>query len=295
MILSDHTLEKLRELINEEIVYRSGPRLVEFFNQLGFQDDYYNGFSQGFPSRWKYTDDCLTELNGTPDLDQCMRDVFAPVSFIGRFNELDAHIKDFNQYLTFDKWRVVREGAELSFKKLDKIEIDQDIEGTAQNESEFLNKEFTDVDVSKLGLDGPITTTLEHRVFEIEKCFSSEAYLAVILLAGSTLEGIFLGLATKYPKQFNSASAAPKDQSKKVRQFPNWTLNSFIDVSHELGLIETDTQKFSHSLRDFRNYIHPYEQMASRFRPREHTAKICLQVLKSAVHDMSSNIRRLGA
>jgi len=46
------SLEKLRELINEETEYRSGPKLVSFFNELGFNDSY----RQGFPSRWFFTE-----------------------------------------------------------------------------------------------------------------------------------------------------------------------------------------------------------------------------------------------
>jgi hypothetical protein len=45
MVLNSKTLEKLRLLINEETVYRSGPQLVKFFNDLGFDDAY----GQGFP------------------------------------------------------------------------------------------------------------------------------------------------------------------------------------------------------------------------------------------------------
>jgi len=104
---------------------------------------------------------------------------------------------------------------------------------------------------------------LQYRIKEIEKCFSSNSPLAVILLAGSTLEGIFLGLAIKYPRQFNTAKSSPKDSNGKVRQFHEWNLSGFIDVATDIGLIQHDTQKFSHSLRDFRNYIHPFEQMSS--------------------------------
>ena len=46
MILNNKTLEKLQKLINEEIEYKSGPQLVQFFNSLGFNDVY----GQGFPS-----------------------------------------------------------------------------------------------------------------------------------------------------------------------------------------------------------------------------------------------------
>ena len=42
MILSHKALEKLREIINGDNTdrYRSGPKLVEFFNRLGFRDTY---------------------------------------------------------------------------------------------------------------------------------------------------------------------------------------------------------------------------------------------------------------
>uniref|UniRef100_UPI00196A0316 hypothetical protein n=1 Tax=Halomonas sp. NO4 TaxID=2484813 RepID=UPI00196A0316 len=113
MNLSPTSLEKLRELINEETEYRSGPKLVQFFNRFGFNDSY----GQGFPSRWMYTDQRLEAINGTPELDKCIRTVFNPANFIVRIPELDAHIASFNQFLTFDKWKVVRDGAEIAFRR----------------------------------------------------------------------------------------------------------------------------------------------------------------------------------
>ena len=68
MIINDKSIEKLRNLINEETEYRSGPKLIEFFKDLGFNDSY----GQGFPSRWKYTDDRIRRINGKPELDKCI-------------------------------------------------------------------------------------------------------------------------------------------------------------------------------------------------------------------------------
>src|SRR5690606_32208682 len=104
MLLQQKTSEKLRDLITHETEYRSGPKLVEFFNDLGSNDVY----GQGFPSRWIYVDSKLSRINGTPELDKCIKKVFAPVNFVGRFTELDKLIKEFNQYLAFDSWQVVR-------------------------------------------------------------------------------------------------------------------------------------------------------------------------------------------
>jgi hypothetical protein len=289
MILIPKSLEKLRLLINEETGYRSGPQLVQFFNALGFNDSY----GQGFPSRWMFTDEKLKAINGSPELDKCIRNVLSPANFIGRISELDKHIAEFNKYIAFDKWKVIRSGAEISFTKLQKIEIDETPEPLG-NEDEFLKREFADVSVVKIGLEGVVSDILEQRIKEIERCFPASAYLSLILMAGSTLEGLLLGLAVKHPKQFNSSKASPKDSSGKVKSFQDWSLSSFIDVARDLGLIQHDTHKFSHSLRDFRNYIHPFEQLSSGFTPREHTAKICLQVLKAAIHEVSENISKMS-
>jgi hypothetical protein len=66
-------------------------------------------------------------------------------------------------------------------------------------------------------------------------------------------------------------------------------LSNFIDVAHDVGLLKEDVKKFSHSLRDFRNYIHPYEQISSRFNPDKHTAKISWQVLKAAIYQLTKH------
>lgn len=289
MILGQKTPEKLRLLINEETEYRSGPQLVRFFNALGFDDSY----GQGFPPRWVFTDDKLQQLNGSPELDKCIRAVLSPANFMGRVSDLDRHIAEFNKFLAFDKWKVIRDGAEINFSKLQKVELDESSSAVG-SEGEFLKREFSNVSVTAIGLEGVVSDILQQRIKEIEKCFVAGSHLSVILMAGSTLEGLLLGVAINNPKHFNISKVSPKDSAGKVKQFQDWSLSAFIDVAKDLRLIQHDTHKFSHALRDFRNYIHPYEQMSSGFSPREHTAKICLQVLKAAIYEIGENVGKLG-
>lgn len=134
-----------------------------------------------------------------------------------------------------------------------------------------------------------ITDIIKLRLEEIEKCLSVDAPLSVIFLSGSTLEGVLLGVALKNPKEFNQSTSSPKDKEGKVKQFQEWTLSNFIDISYEVGLLAEDVKKYSSSLREFRNYIHPYQQMSSKFNPDKHTAKISWQVLKAALFQLSKN------
>ena len=172
MKLQQKTIEKIRQLINEETEYRSGPKLVAFFNELGFNDSY----GQVFPSRWVYTE---------------------------------------NKF---------KSGFRVHF------------------------------------------------------------------LCGSTLEGILLGIASNNPQKYNTATASLKDKAGKVLPFYKWKLGNFIDVAKEAGFVGEDIKKFSHVLRDFRNYIHPYEQATKAFSPDEHTAKLCWQVLKIAIFPITINV-----
>lgn len=141
MQLKAKTLEKLRMIINGDGTsdYRKGSELVKFFNEFGFQDVY----GTGFPSRHVYTDEKLQEINGTPELDKCIKKTFAVENYIGRINELDSLIDDFNQYLAFDKWAVERDNDCITFKKLDRVSIiEKDNDTVDDKEQEFLKRTF---------------------------------------------------------------------------------------------------------------------------------------------------------
>ena len=109
----------------------------------------------------------------------------------------------------------------------------------------------------------------------------------MIFLCGSILEGVLLGTAQQNPARFNQSKVSPKNGSGRVKQFHDWSLAQLINAACDVGFLKLDIQKFSHGLRDFRNYIHPYQQMTSGFTPDEHTAKVCFQVLKAALASLA--------
>jgi len=286
MQLNTKTLEQLRIIINgdETSDKRSGPKLVGFFMELGFEDEY----GQGFPSRWAYTDEKLKQINGTPNLEQCIRNTFSVINFVGRISYLDSLIDSLNQYMAFDKWMIIRDNNIITFKQLDEIIINTgNAKLTELKENDFLKQSFT-VNIDALNLDPNVNRIIKSRLTEIEKCINNDASLASIFLIGSTMEGLLFAMASIYPQQYNQAQSAPKEKDGKIKRFSDWTLNNFIDVSFEIGLLNQDVKRFSHVVRDFRNYIHPYEQMKSKFYPDKQTALICFQVLKAALSQIEN-------
>ncbi len=154
-------------------------------------------------------------------------------------------------------------------------------------ESRFLDAEFSIPNIGKLPIDAPVASVIEKRLKEARLALKAGANLSVIFLCGSVLEAVLLGAAQKHPAKFNNTKASPTNSAGSVKKFHEWSLAQFIDVSCEIGLLKPDVKKFGHGLRDFRNYIHPYQQLVSGFTPDQHTAKVCFQVLKAALADVA--------
>lgn len=192
--------------------------------------------------------------------------------------ELDGH--DLNQAV-LEKSRAI--AAKLGGKKVTPT--------NAQTENEFLSKEFSIPNIEKLPIEQAATTVIRRRLEEARIALTAGAHLSVIFLCGSVLEGVLLGAAQSRPACFNLANASPKFSDGTVKRFQDWSLAQFIDVACEIGVLKPDVRKFSHGLRDYRNYIHPYEEMASGFTPDQHTAKVCFQVLKAALASVAGERR----
>lgn len=153
-------------------------------------------------------------------------------------------------------------------------------------EQRLLQQQYRNTPIRKLPIEPNLLPVLDDRLREAEHCMTS-APLATIFMCGSILEGILLGIALQNLKDFNQAPNSPKDKDNKVKQFREWSLAQFIDVAYELGLLSLNVKKFSHELRDFRNYIHPCQQLASKFTPNKQTAQLSMQVLNAAIADLS--------
>lgn len=153
----------------------------------------------------------------------------------------------------------------------------------AETEDQFLSREFAIPNIEKLPIETQAVPIIEGRLTEARVALKAGAFLSVIFLCGSVLEGVLLGAAQKQPARFNQAKTSPKGADGSPKHFHEWSLAQLIDTASEIGVLKLDVKKFSHGLRDFRNYIHPYEQMRSGFSPDEHTAKVCFQVLKAAL------------
>lgn len=168
----------------------------------------------------------------------------------------------------------------LNGEKVVKTPVEEEL-----TEDSFLKQEFSKIAISKLSLDSAFEIIIKQRLEEIKKSLQSEASLSVVFLCGSTLEGLLLHVATQNPQKFNTSKSAPNN-SGKVKPLYEWTLDNLINVAYEENFIKLDIKKFSHILKDFRNYIHPRQQASQNFNPDKHTAEISWKVLQATIANL---------
>lgn len=180
------------------------------------------------------------------------------------------------------------EGGE--FLGVERVEIARNAITKLLNDSNLKSEQISFVtrsiyvpDLSSLPIEDEFISIIQSRLQEAELMFDAGGYLSVIFLSGSILEAILLGSAKSDPEAFNRSSTSPKDHDGIVKTFSKWTLAQLIDTAYDVKIIKLDVKKHSHELRDFRNYIHPNEQLISGFSPDEHTAMISLQVMRAAL------------
>jgi hypothetical protein len=264
-------------------VYRSSYFLTIFFQNIGI-----NVKHDGSTRKW-WTFETLKKLSYS-NIEKIILRLTDLKEYKGNKEFLKIAINSMNEILLMDNLAVSFEENHSVIKKAGPINLNEDEIVQPQlvkNEENFLKQQFPEeIKIEKLGFDAVITTYLQNRVNEIISCQKNKVALGSIFLLGSTLEGILLATALNNQSIFMSSASAPKDKKGNIKQINNWKLSELIDVSYNTGFLGLDVKRFSHILRDFRNYIHPYHQMSHEFNPDQHTVDICWQVFKSAFNQL---------
>ena len=136
--------------------------------------------------------------------------------------------------------------------------------------------------LSKLPIDEKISPVLLERLDEINKC-TSDTPLAIIFLCGSLLEGLLLGISLREEEKFKNTKAAKESGREDIKE---WTLSVLIDAAIEVKALTGGVTKFSHALREFRNYIHPYRQTREDTQPSRDLAMMCKSAVNLVIKDL---------
>lgn len=281
--MDEQTLDGIADLICGDLdecpVYRSSSYLTRFFQRVGFSDVVHDGSTR----KW-WVLGVLRELSEN-NLKAVILRLANPKEYKGNKQDIHKALKFLNNILAMEDIKVELDGAtpRIVEHKINFL-INEDVE----EELHPLPKP----DFEKLKIEGKLSEVLSARWDEVEICMNNKAYLSATILMGSMLEGLFLSVISNNPKEANLSKLAPCDNKKnKVKSFHDWTLFELINVSHDLRWIDYDVKKFTHALRDFRNFIHPHQQMLQQCYPDKDTCNISWLVVQATVNDLIKRLK----
>jgi hypothetical protein len=177
MKLSGRTIRELAQIITGDSKispYRSGPALVELFNEFGANDVY----GQGFPTRWRYAEEKITTIIGTTEFSRLITHVFDRREFLGTSFQPEKTVEHMNQYLKFDGFVIAKDGAFYKLRDLKGASIDfaSPFQGSRRVSHVFIDEQIAKCDekLNREDYDGAITNArslVEAVLIELERDF----------------------------------------------------------------------------------------------------------------------------
>jgi hypothetical protein len=130
--------------------------------------------------------------------------------------------------------------------------------------------------------DSDLRKCVERDYAEIQRAFIAQCWKSVIILSGGTIEAILTDLLLRDLARATGAASAPKQHD-----ISRWDLRDLIKVAVELGLVSAGVEKLSHSVREYRNLVHPGNELRNKLTFDAEEAKIALEVVHILHRDLS--------
>lgn len=259
MHISPFTASRVAKMISGDTKpwpYRSGPVLIRFFNNYGFQDEY----GQGFPTRYIYAETKLGELNGTSKLAAVFTDLLDVRHWLNDETGLveyavhNACIEMLNGILAFDNLRALKQGSSYRVGPLANLVI----------------------------VDTPIDMNSEKAIDEqIEKCkekIQIGDYQGAITNARCLLET----LLSNIEKDLDQDAPEPDGDLVKAYNRVRVLLNldpSRKEINDALKQVLTGLSSIIHGLATMRNKMS--DAHATSYKPARHHAKLAVNAAKT--------------
>ena len=123
----------------------------------------------------------------------------------------------------------------------------------------------------------------------------SALYLFVDMTGSSSGGFSLISIWTKNPRSRHLADrllgdpgrATASNRAPKDTDIRKWDLNYLVNVAVDLGYITPGAEKLSHSVRDYRNLVHPGNEIRKKLKFDSEEARIALEVLHIVWRDLS--------
>ncbi|MFD1546011.1 hypothetical protein ACFSJ0_53855 [Nonomuraea guangzhouensis] len=132
------------------------------------------------------------------------------------------------------------------------------------------------VTMSQVVHDPTFAKVLQGRLDEARTCTDNGCHVAAIIMLGSLLEGVLLDAIHT---RLGQPSSPPQQH----------TMHDLINLARRHRFIGLDVQKFCHTLRDYRNLVHPHAQVRMGEPPDRDTVDMCWPVVNATLNDLAAS------
>lgn len=119
---------------------------------------------------------------------------------------------------------------------------------------------------------------------DLQRAIAAKFWKGAVILSGGLLEALLADQLLSHGSKAISAASAPK----KNPDILSWRFVELIAVSAEIGIVSKGAERLSHSVREYRNLVHPHKELRDKLVANEPEAKIALQVLHLVDRDLSA-------
>jgi hypothetical protein len=127
-----------------------------------------------------------------------------------------------------------------------------------------------------------IKDIIERDYPELLTAFNSGCKKSSLVLAGSIIEAMLLDYVLRNQSAALSSSKAPKERDPL-----KWNLENLIDVCVELRPELQPVQSMSHTVRKYRNLVHPAVEIRNTMKVELEEAKVAISVLHIVHRELS--------
>jgi hypothetical protein len=257
MKIARNTLAELVKIVtgdNNMSPYRSGPMLVQLFNQYGWNDFY----GPGFPSRWKYAEEKLLVLNGKPALRQFVNSMFDAREWMGEKFSAETAAVHLNKYFKFDGYELARDGEHFKVRENGAVTVRFD---TPFPESNEVNHVF-----------------IEEQVRKCDKKIDEGDFAGAITNARSLVEAVLIEIE----KQLSPAPQQYDGDLIKLNKRVQTLLNldpARKDINDALRQVLSGLTSVVNGLASMRNKMS--DAHASGYKASKHHAKLAVNSAKT--------------
>ncbi|MGI5132966.1 hypothetical protein ACQEVB_39630 [Pseudonocardia sp. CA-107938] len=261
-VLDERTIERLAALICDDggPYERRARQLSQFLKAVGWDTPYDGG------ARVPWLEETIRAHNDDVDaIEALLRRVVDPREYDEGMPAAQHMVGLVNGIVAADGFEVGHEGHRTIIRRIGE---DNALEQIA---ARLAAPELRQT-IRGLVFQPVVADVLIARLDEVEAARRARAFLLAVVGTGSFIEGLLDEIL--------------RSRDKETRAQNSTTLQWLLKRAHTLGWIEHDALTFNGYVREYRNFVHPREQLANNFSPDDDTVLLCWQPVLAIINDL---------